>query len=184
MRVEGTGLEIRVQVTQYVEDKINALRLNPNSLDPDNLPEPEPEPAAEEEGEEEEEGGPAAKRVKLDAPAPPNPALRPPEGYAYGNVSVLRGNAMKFLPNFFDKGQVRFFLCTSRTVVASQELTCETVLLGELQLSKIFFLFPDPHFKARKHKARIISCASSLPPFPSFAGASNPGPPSPPAQPS
>ncbi|KAG8886771.1 tRNA (guanine-N(7)-)-methyltransferase (tRNA(m7G46)-methyltransferase) [Tulasnella sp. 403] len=36
---------------------------------------------------------------------------------------------MKFLPNFFEKGQ----------------------------LSKIFFLFPDPHFKARKHKARIIS---------------------------
>lgn len=25
------------------------------------------------------------------------------------------------------------------------------------QLSKIFFLFPDPHFKNRKHKARIIS---------------------------
>lgn len=25
------------------------------------------------------------------------------------------------------------------------------------QLSKLFFLFPDPHFKARKHKARIIS---------------------------
>lgn len=36
---------------------------------------------------------------------------------------------MKFLPNFFAKGQ----------------------------LSKIFFLFPDPHFKARKHKARIIT---------------------------
>ena len=25
------------------------------------------------------------------------------------------------------------------------------------QLSKLFFLFPDPHFKARKNKARIIS---------------------------
>jgi tRNA (guanine-N7-)-methyltransferase len=36
---------------------------------------------------------------------------------------------MKFLPNFFEKAQ----------------------------LSKIFFLFPDPHFKQRKHKARIIS---------------------------
>lgn len=36
---------------------------------------------------------------------------------------------MKFLPNFFDKGQ----------------------------LSKIFICFPDPHFKARKHKARIVS---------------------------
>lgn len=36
---------------------------------------------------------------------------------------------MKFLPNFF----------------------------GRSQLSKIFICFPDPHFKARKHKARIIS---------------------------
>lgn len=36
---------------------------------------------------------------------------------------------MKFFPNFFAKHQ----------------------------LSKIFICFPDPHFKARKHKARIIS---------------------------
>lgn len=47
----------------------------------------------------------------------------------YKNVGVVRGNAMKFLPNYFERGQ----------------------------LSKIFFLFPDPHFKVRKHKARIIS---------------------------
>ncbi len=36
---------------------------------------------------------------------------------------------MKFLPNLFHKSQ----------------------------LSKIFLCFPDPHFKARKHKARIVS---------------------------
>jgi tRNA (guanine-N7-)-methyltransferase len=36
---------------------------------------------------------------------------------------------MKFLPNYFPKGS----------------------------LSAMFFLFPDPHFKSRKHKARIIS---------------------------
>lgn len=47
----------------------------------------------------------------------------------YQNVSCIRANAMKFLPNFFEKGQ----------------------------LSKIFLCFPDPHFKARKHKARIVS---------------------------
>lgn len=47
----------------------------------------------------------------------------------YNSISVLRSNAMKFLPHFFEKGQ----------------------------LSKMFFLFPDPHFKKRKHKARIIS---------------------------
>lgn len=52
----------------------------------------------------------------------------------YQNASVIRANAMKFLPNFFEKGQ----------------------------LKKIFFLFPDPHFKARKHKARIITWVSSF----------------------
>lgn len=36
---------------------------------------------------------------------------------------------MRYLPNFFKKHQ----------------------------LSKIFLCFPDPHFKARKHKARIVS---------------------------
>jgi len=47
----------------------------------------------------------------------------------YQNAACLRANSMKFLPNFFKKGQ----------------------------LSKIFICFPDPHFKARKHKARIVS---------------------------
>lgn len=72
------GMEIRQQVTQYVTDKIRALRLSPNSIDPDN----------------------------------PNDVTRTedlkkaPEGYKYDNVSVLRGNAMKFLGNFFEKAQV------------------------------------------------------------------------------
>ncbi|EGP92015.1 unnamed protein product [Zymoseptoria tritici ST99CH_1E4] len=47
----------------------------------------------------------------------------------YQNVSCIRANTMKFLPNFFTKGQ----------------------------LEAIFLCFPDPHFKARKHKARIVS---------------------------
>ncbi|KAK1924620.1 putative tRNA (guanine-N(7)-)-methyltransferase [Papiliotrema laurentii] len=47
----------------------------------------------------------------------------------YQNVSVIRANAMKHMPNFFRKGQ----------------------------LSKVFFLFPDPHFKLRKQKARIVT---------------------------
>ncbi|KAL6404716.1 tRNA (guanine-N(7)-)-methyltransferase [Ilyonectria robusta] len=74
------GLEIRTQVTQFVQERIRALR----SQNSDNL---------------------------------------------YQNVGCIRANAMKFLPNFFKKGQ----------------------------LSKIFICFPDPHFKARKHKARIVS---------------------------
>lgn len=47
----------------------------------------------------------------------------------YQNIACLRANTMKFLPNFFRKGQ----------------------------LSKAFICFPDPHFKHRKHKARIVS---------------------------
>ncbi|CAH6719089.1 tRNA (guanine-N(7)-)-methyltransferase [[Candida] jaroonii] len=76
------GMEIRVQVTQYVEDRIIALREQNKSKD-----------------------------------------------INYQNIAVIRGNAMKFLPNFFKKSQ----------------------------LSKMFFCFPDPHFKQRKHKARIIT---------------------------
>jgi len=45
------------------------------------------------------------------------------------NIAVLRTNAMKFLPNLFEKGQ----------------------------LLKLFFLFPDPHFKKNNHRRRIIS---------------------------
>ncbi|CAL8339411.1 unnamed protein product [Merluccius merluccius] len=73
------GLEIRVKVSDYVQDRIRSLRAS-------------------------EQGG-------------------------YQNVACLRSNAMKYLPNFFAKGQ----------------------------LSKMFFLFPDPHFKKTKHKWRIIS---------------------------
>ncbi|KAF8867248.1 putative methyltransferase related protein [Acephala macrosclerotiorum] len=73
------GLEIRTQVTEYVQERIRALR-----------------------------------------------AQHPGQ---YENAACLRANTMKFLPNFFKKHQ----------------------------LSKIFLCFPDPHFKARKHKARIVS---------------------------
>lgn len=56
-------------------------------------------------------------------------ALRAQNPGQYDNVCCLRSNAMKFLPNYFRKHQ----------------------------LSKMFFLFPDPHFKKVKHKWRIIS---------------------------
>ncbi|KAH8117748.1 tRNA-methyltransferase [Phellopilus nigrolimitatus] len=86
------GMEIRVQVTKYVQDRITALRLTERSA---------------------------------RSSSPTDSACRG----SYQNVAVTRANAMKFLPNYVQKGQ----------------------------LSKLFFLFPDPHFKARKHKARIIS---------------------------
>lgn len=73
------GLEIRVKVSDYVQDRIQALQHN--------------------------------------------------HPHHYTNIAVLRTNAMKYLPNFFHKGQ----------------------------LKKLFFLFPDPHFKKTKHKWRIIN---------------------------
>ncbi|XP_003384930.1 PREDICTED: tRNA (guanine-N(7)-)-methyltransferase-like [Amphimedon queenslandica] len=78
-RTRILGLEIRVKVCDYVQDRISALRQK--------------------------------------APG------------TYDNIAVLRTNAMKYLPNYFKKGQ----------------------------LSKMFFLFPDPHFKKTKHKRRIIN---------------------------
>ena len=73
------GLEIRVKVFDYVQDRIKALRAqHPGS---------------------------------------------------YTNIAILRTNAMKYLPNYFNKHQ----------------------------LTKMFFLFPDPHFKKSKHKWRVIS---------------------------
>lgn len=56
-------------------------------------------------------------------------ALRIQNAGQYRNINCIRSNAMKYLPNFFRKAQ----------------------------LSKIFFLFPDPHFKKQKHKWRIVS---------------------------
>jgi len=41
----------------------------------------------------------------------------------------MRTNAMKYLPNFFEKNQ----------------------------LEAMFFCFPDPHFKAKNWRRRIIS---------------------------
>lgn len=58
-------------------------------------------------------------------------ALREQHPGQYTNVSVLRTNAMKYLPNYFERGQ----------------------------LQKMFFLFPDPHFKEKNHRRRIISTA-------------------------
>jgi len=73
------GLEIRVKVSQYVQDRVTALRkLHPGS---------------------------------------------------YKNIACIRGNDMKYIPNFFNKGQIK----------------------------KMFFLYPDPHFKKSKYKWRIIN---------------------------
>merc|ERR1712080_468006 len=56
-------------------------------------------------------------------------ALRSQQPGQYTNVACLRTNAMKYLPNYFRRGE----------------------------LSKMFFLYPDPHFRKAKHKWRIIN---------------------------
>lgn len=60
-------------------------------------------------------------------------------------------NAMKFMPNFFEKGQV------SLSIPMSPHANVTNTNTNITQLSKLFFLFPDPHFKKKKHKARIIT---------------------------
>lgn len=47
----------------------------------------------------------------------------------YANCAVLRTNSMKFLPNYFPKGSIH----------------------------KLFFCFPDPHFKRKNHPRRIVA---------------------------
>jgi len=56
-------------------------------------------------------------------------AMRGEVAGSYQNAACLRTNCMRYLPNFFRKGQ----------------------------LHKIFFCFPDPHFKAKNHRRRIVS---------------------------
>ncbi|KAH8697497.1 methyltransferase-like protein 1 [Talaromyces proteolyticus] len=119
------GMEIRLQVTEYLQARISALRAQQDRLrkDPSSSePIPEPQPTDTETSD-----------LPEDAPAFPDASSKDaaliPGGYQ--NISALRANTMKFLPRFFARHQ----------------------------LSKIFICFPDPHFKVRKHKARIVSSA-------------------------
>lgn len=100
-------MEIRVQVSQYVQDRIVALRATSTSQ-----PQQQPKTYLASSSEE--------APVASSSTTTPGP---------YQNVSIVRANSMKFMPNYFPKHS----------------------------LSALFFLFPDPHFKSRKHKARIIS---------------------------
>lgn len=103
-------MEIRTAVTSYVHDRILATRQSQTLLP--ELSESDPKPSV-----------PVAFISGEDT----LPTTRQPGEYQ--NVSVIRANSMKHMPNFFAKGQ----------------------------LSKLLTLFPDPHFKTRKQKARIIT---------------------------
>lgn len=106
------GMEIRVSVTEYVQEKARALRAQAQQQ--------------QQQGQSQQPQDPATTTTKSSHET--NTHIIPP-GTDYQNVSCIRANTMKFLPNFFTKHQ----------------------------LKKIFLCFPDPHFKARKHKARIVS---------------------------
>ncbi|KAL4787245.1 putative methyltransferase-domain-containing protein [Aspergillus varians] len=119
------GMEIRVQVTEYLTARIRALRNQQQQL-------LQVQPPTTTTTTTTTDSTPA------EAPAPDTPTDPTPDDQSfpttiipggYQNITALRANTMKFFPNFFAQGQ----------------------------LSKIFICFPDPHFKARKHKARIVS---------------------------
>jgi len=93
------GLEIRDRVAEFCQMKLDSLRKRGG------------------EGGETAEGKDEVVSSSLSV------------GLPFGNLAFLRSNAMKYLPNYFEKRR----------------------------LDKIFFCYPDPHFKKRKHRQRIIS---------------------------
>ncbi|KAL2828915.1 putative methyltransferase-domain-containing protein [Aspergillus cavernicola] len=111
------GMEIRVQVTEYLTTRIHALRNQQQHL-------------------LQTSSSTTSTQTQSPIPIPDTPSTQPEPSFPttqipglYNNITALRANTMKFIPNFFSRSQ----------------------------LSKIFICFPDPHFKARKHKARIVS---------------------------
>ncbi|PYI24044.1 hypothetical protein BO86DRAFT_368741 [Aspergillus japonicus CBS 114.51] len=133
------GMEIRVSVLDYLSTRIQALRAQQQQLQSTQgtstttsttqaITDTTAAPAAESTAMETE---PLTETPPTTDPAttdePTEPTTLVPGGYQ--NITAIRSNTMKFFPNFFAKHQ----------------------------LSKIFICFPDPHFKARKHKARIVS---------------------------
>ncbi|KAI5310779.1 tRNA (guanine-N(7)-)-methyltransferase (tRNA(m7G46)-methyltransferase) [Ascosphaera atra] len=128
------GMEIRIQVLDYVNARIKALRLQQaaaaakgsNTAESSQTTQKDKQTTEASKGDDE-----ATEQTALpDVPSAPTPTP-PVSSASYQNISAIRSNTMKFLTNFFDRHQ----------------------------LSKIFICFPDPHFKARKHKARIVSAS-------------------------
>ena len=102
------GIEIRPKIVEYVQKRVLALRHEART------------------GKVGHEGA-AANSVVLPAASSAEAEAAP----SCENVWAVHNNAMRFLPNFFRKGQLR----------------------------KMFICFPDPHFKRKNHRKRIISTA-------------------------
>ena len=110
------GMEIRAKVTEFVRRRILAMRAG----------ETEPDHGSAQSIADKRE---TAVRGYAAAPDAAAIAAAAAAAGAFNNISVLRTNAMKFLPCYFARGQLR----------------------------KIFFCFPDPHFKAKNHRRRIVT---------------------------
>src|SRR5690348_719249 len=84
----------------------------------------------------------------VQSPTPTHPQTHTPLQLGeYDNVAVVHTNAMKYLPNYIHKAQVRW-----QTFVLFDPLLTSF----SSQLTKLFFLFPDPHFKKANKRRRII----------------------------
>lgn len=142
------GLEIRAQVTQYVHDRIMALKAQHSQRTPQAPKETQATTQSPPDDLNLNQEHDTAHSLLVSIPTAPPPlpsspsatpsqvptstSTSPPTNNntsSFQNISVLRTNSMKFLPN----------------------------LLPRASLAHIFFCFPDPHFKSRKHKARIVS---------------------------
>jgi tRNA (guanine-N7-)-methyltransferase len=122
------GMEIRAKVTEYVRLRIAAARKDPNTA------------LLEDDNDNGEPTTTTASSTSAAAVATTEAiinfssttstaAVGPTTGETYQNAAVLRTNSMKFLPHYFAKHS----------------------------LHKLFFCFPDPHFKRKNHARRIIS---------------------------
>lgn len=146
------GMEIREKAVQICQNKINSLRsgFTPEALGPDGRLQPGKKRPRDDDDlsrsrslgrtdELKHDNDRPSKRSKL---SPSQSSSRSEDedddeqeltlaiaSHTYGNVSVIRSNVMKYIVNFFHKGQ----------------------------LEKMFFNFPDPHFKKSNERRRIIS---------------------------
>jgi tRNA (guanine-N7-)-methyltransferase len=151
------GMEIRSKVCEFVRLRIEQLRRRAALGQISN------EDGVEELGEEIVEPGSEAAEVKADSTRNDDTDQKskaivlPVSEKGYGpfqNASCMRTNCMRYLPNFFTKVKPEAF-----TLFSSQSSSHIPISFHNPkgQFEKMFFCFPDPHFKRTNHRRRIIS---------------------------
>ena len=136
------GIEIRAKVTEYVRLRILAARkeksygINPHAIE-HSIPPPPPSSSS---------CTITTAHTTISLPAipmssvasaeeasavvsQPQPQLQQQQQHHYNNCGVIRTNSMKYGPNYF----------------------------APHSISKLFFCFPDPHFKRKNFPRRIVS---------------------------